>query len=321
MAERAAKAADLWRSYTSLTSDLAFALCEQLRLILLPTLAARLNGDFRTGKRLNMRKIVPFIASDFAKDKIWLRRTKPSKREYQVLLSLDDSRSMAENHSVHLAYQTLALVSGALTKLEVGDISICRFGDKVQTLHPFGKGSFGDSSGGRILEQLSFEQKSTDMVRLVESTLNTLQEARNARSSSSGSSAADLWQLQIIISDGVCQDHEKLRSLLRRANEQRVMIVFVIVDSPTLAGHSDGLGEPASKSGKSKAASASNSILTMSSVKYEMDPQTGKMELKMDRYLDSFPFSYYVVLRRAEDLPDVLATTLRQWGEKIREAS
>ncbi|CAO1630303.1 unnamed protein product [Sympodiomycopsis kandeliae] len=310
--DRLSKAGDLWRSYSTLTSDLAFALCEQLRLILTPTLAARLNGDFRTGKRLNMRKIVPFIASDFAKDKIWLRRTKPSKREYQVLLALDDSRSMAESRSVHLAYQTLALVSGAMGRLEVGDVSICRFGETVQTLHPFGKGTFGDDSGAKVLEKLSFEQKGTNMVRLVEHTLKSLQEARNSRSSSSGSSAAELWQLQIIISDGVCQDHERLRSLLRRANEQRVMIVFIIVDSASQ--------QVRGENSQSAKAAASNSILSMSSVRYETDPATGRMELKMDRYLDTFPFSHYVVLREAEALPEVLATTLRQWAEKIREA-
>jgi midasin (ATPase involved in ribosome maturation) len=61
---------------------------EQLRLILEPTLASRLQGDFRTGKRLNMRKIIPYIASDFRKDKIWLRRSRPSQRKYQVVLAI-----------------------------------------------------------------------------------------------------------------------------------------------------------------------------------------------------------------------------------------
>ena len=56
-------------------------------------------GDYRTGKRLNMRKVIPYIASQFRKDKIWLRRTKPSKREYQVMIAVDDSSSMADNHS------------------------------------------------------------------------------------------------------------------------------------------------------------------------------------------------------------------------------
>jgi len=56
-------------------------------------------GDYRTGKRLNMRKVIPYIASQFRKDKIWLRRTKPSKRQYQICLAIDDSSSMIDNHS------------------------------------------------------------------------------------------------------------------------------------------------------------------------------------------------------------------------------
>lgn len=46
-----------------------------------------------------MRKVIPYIASQFRKDKIWLRRTKPSKRDYQICLAVDDSSSMVDNHS------------------------------------------------------------------------------------------------------------------------------------------------------------------------------------------------------------------------------
>ena len=215
---------DLWRQYSSLTSDLSYHLCEQLRLILQPTLATRLQGDYRTGKRLNMRKIIPYIASEYTKDKIWLRRTKPSRREYQVLLSLDDSRSMADTKSVHLAYQTLALVSQALTKLEVGQIGIARFGETVDMLHDFDGNAFSDAEGSRIMNTFTFQQHRTDVARLVGNSLDVLANARRAQSSST---SGDLWQLEIIISDGVCQDHAQLRRLLRRALQERVMIVFL----------------------------------------------------------------------------------------------
>jgi midasin len=319
--ERLARAGDLWRSYASLTADLAFSLCEQLRLVLAPTLATRLNGDFRTGKRLNMRKIVPFIASDFAKDKIWLRRTKPSSREYQVLLAIDDSRSMSESRSAHLAYQTLALVTGALSRLEVGDVSICRFGEHVESLHDFGKGSFNDQNGAHVIDRLGFQQKKTNVLQLVERSLDTLAEARAARPSSSASQGGDLWQLEIIISDGICQDHARLRSLLRRAAEQRVMLVFVIIDSlqpaPTASGTSTPGGAGAATP-KAAALQAKSSILDMTNASYHTDAN-GRLELKMERYMDTFPFDYYVVVREVEALPEVLSATLRQWVEKIRE--
>lgn len=65
---------------------LAGELTEQLRLLLEPSKASRLAGDYRSGKRISMRKVVAYIASHFRKDKIWLRRTRPDKRQYQVSL-------------------------------------------------------------------------------------------------------------------------------------------------------------------------------------------------------------------------------------------
>ena len=67
-----------------LIAGLAGELTEQLRLLLEPTKASKLAGDYRTGKRISMRKVIAYIASHFRKDKIWLRRTRPDKRTYQV---------------------------------------------------------------------------------------------------------------------------------------------------------------------------------------------------------------------------------------------
>lgn len=54
-------------------------------------------GDYRTGKRLNMRRLVAYIASDYRKNRIWMRRTKKAQRNYQICLAVDDSASMKEN--------------------------------------------------------------------------------------------------------------------------------------------------------------------------------------------------------------------------------
>ena len=73
-----------WLSLCVETEALSQELTEQLRLILEPTKASKFKGDYKSGKKLNMRKIIPYIASGFRKDKIWLRRTKASSRDYQV---------------------------------------------------------------------------------------------------------------------------------------------------------------------------------------------------------------------------------------------
>jgi midasin len=90
---------EIWKKMSATTAPLAAELCEQLRLILEPTLKSKLQGDYRSGKRLNMRKVIPYIASNFRKDKIWLRRTKPNTRNYQVMLTVDDSESVAHGVS------------------------------------------------------------------------------------------------------------------------------------------------------------------------------------------------------------------------------
>ena len=43
-----------------------------------------------------MKKVISFIASHYRNDKIWLRRTMPSKRDYKILIAIDDSLSMNE---------------------------------------------------------------------------------------------------------------------------------------------------------------------------------------------------------------------------------
>lgn len=96
------------------------------------------------------------------------------------------------------------------------------------------------------------------------------------------------------------------------------MLVFIIVDSLQAANATSN--QPAQTNGNSaNQQPARHSILSMNSVSYSPGAD-GRLELKMERYLDTFPFEHYVVVRDVEALPDVLAATLRQWAEKIREA-
>lgn len=90
---------EAWHLFMNATSSLSQELSEQLRLILEPSKASKLQGDFRTGRRINMRRVIPYIASQFKKDKIWLKRTKPSKRQFQIIIAIDNSSSMLNSHA------------------------------------------------------------------------------------------------------------------------------------------------------------------------------------------------------------------------------
>ena len=56
-----------------------------------------------------MRRIIPYIASNFQNDRIWLRRTKPSQRIYQILIAVDDSSSMHDNNCKQVCYRFTAV--------------------------------------------------------------------------------------------------------------------------------------------------------------------------------------------------------------------
>lgn len=279
---------ELWKESELATQELASGLCEQLRLILEPTLATKLRGDYKTGKRLNMKRIIPYIASEFRKDKIWLRRTKPSKRQYQIMIAVDDSKSMSESKSTELAFHSIALVCKALTQLESGDLSIVRFGEDVKVVHPFDRPFNNQETGTKIFQWFDFQQTRTDIKLLCNKALKIFEAAKSQSSN-------DLWQLQIIISDGVCEDHATVQRLVRRAREEKIMLVFVIIDG----------------------INSRESILDMSQVSYVTDPNTGAMNLKVDKYLDSFPFEFYVVVRNINELPEMLSLILRQYFSEI----
>uniref|UniRef100_A0A914ZRU9 Midasin n=1 Tax=Parascaris univalens TaxID=6257 RepID=A0A914ZRU9_PARUN len=87
-----------WSRISESVSVLSAELAENLRTIIEPSIASKLEGDYRSGKRLNMRRLIAYIASDYRKDRIWLRRTKKAQRNYQILVAVDDSASMHDNN-------------------------------------------------------------------------------------------------------------------------------------------------------------------------------------------------------------------------------
>ena len=109
----AKKSVELLSRFKQETCEASAALCEQLRIILEPQLSQQLQGNFKTGKRLNMRKVISFIASHYRNDKIWLRRTLPSKRDYKILLAIDDSLSMHEQSCGFFSLEAMVTLTDA----------------------------------------------------------------------------------------------------------------------------------------------------------------------------------------------------------------
>ena len=282
---------EIWRQLQALTNGAAQQLCEQLRLLLEPTLKSKMQGDYRTGKRLNMRRVVTYVASQFRKDKIWLRRTQPNKRTYQVLLCLDDSQSVLLGNAAPLMREATATLCLALQRLQIGQIGLLKFGQDVDLLHPFST-PFTDEAASVIMPQLTFEQNTTNMENLMRTSIQLLEMSRHEAVMSMGSASATTMQLMFVIGDGRFGDkRQELASWLHRAQQNNIFVVFLIMDT----------------------LDKDQSILDIQSVSYT----GGKMAIQP--YIDDFPFSYYIILKHLDNLPHILSDALRQWFEMVNQ--
>lgn len=293
-----AEAQAQWQNIQTVTLPLSLLLTEQLRLILTPTHATKMRGGFRTGKRLNIKRIIPYIASSYKRDKIWMRRSVPSKRNYQIMLALDDSKSMKESGSAALALETLVMVSRSLAMLETGEVCVLGFGEAIRLAHRFEE-AWGGDAGPRVLGSFGFDQGKTNVKHLVQESMELFRQARMR-----SPAQTDLWQLQLIISDGVCdsREHDEIRRLLRQAMEERIMMVFVVVDDV----RNKKKGE---------------SVMDLKEAKFVRNEETGSSEVKIERYLDTFPFQYYLIVSDVQELPGVLAALLRQWFGEVMDSA
>ena len=274
----------VWAKYKANTELFSTRLCEQLRLILEPTLATRLQGDYRTGKRINMRKIIGYVASGFRKDKIWLRRTKPAKRNYQIMIMIDDSSSMGQ--AGPLALSALALISSAMTRLEIGDIGVASFAEHVNVLHSLGQ-PFTDDSGSHLVSQFNFQAQQTNLACSLRAILPEFE------NSATGSSNIAQMRLCFVISDARIDsdNRESLNNLVSQMADKNILTVLLIID---------------------KNENSKDSILLTKTVDFTENGIVTKS------YLDNFPFPYFAVIQKLEALPEVLSDTLKQWFEMMR---
>lgn len=84
-----------------------------------------------------MKKVISFIASNYRNDKIWLRRTLPSKRDYKILIAIDDSLSMKEANLGFFSLEASVALGEALNRLEVGKVAVARIRDRMELVQSF----------------------------------------------------------------------------------------------------------------------------------------------------------------------------------------
>uniref|UniRef100_A0A1I7TDS8 Midasin n=2 Tax=Caenorhabditis tropicalis TaxID=1561998 RepID=A0A1I7TDS8_9PELO len=274
------KADEQWAAMSRTVGMLAAELAENLRLILEPQRANKMQGDYRSGKRLNMRRLIPYIASEYRKDRIWMRRTKRAQREYQILIAVDDSESMNENGIHQSTCESVCIVEDALRRCDAGRVSVCSFGADVKTIVPFGEASA--SSSIEMLKQMTFSQKKTDLLSLLKTAKHQLNEIRTPTSE----------QMLIVISDGrgaLSQGADKVRALY--SDLQGVTVLFIILDS-------------------GKKSIEDHTVASFTDNKVVLTP-----------YLALFPFPFYALVKSVQQLPTIIAESIRQWFEMTMQHS
>lgn len=149
-----------------------------------------------------MKKVISFIASHYRNDKIWLRRTLPSKRDYKILVAIDDTLSMREGGLGFFSLEALTTITEALNRLEVGKVAVAAIRDRMTLLQTFEEGAQqSNERSSFVLSQFGFQfsaPKSADfaMANFVRDT-NQLLDQQNT-------SGGDVMNLPfvIILSDG-----------------------------------------------------------------------------------------------------------------------
>lgn len=310
------EASDLWRQLESKVRAEAGVLCEQLRLVLEATERSGLGGSFRSGKRLNMRKVIEFVASDFRKDKIWMRRVRAERRAYDVMVAIDDSASMSEGCAGTLALEAVALVISALSKLEVGRVAVTSFGTQTQIVRDFDQElPISADDGGALLRHFTFEQGETDVADLLQSLCETMGSNQNCGLGPGLRSSANSDQrfsLVFVISDGHVNQREEIRNRVRKLKDANVLVAFIILDGTYAEKHNreSNNAQSAQRSGKDIGPQERTSIFDVKRVNFD---EKGNISVKP--YMEDFPVPFYVVVHDVRELPHVIADALRHWIE------
>ncbi|MCD4785951.1 MAG: VWA domain-containing protein [Candidatus Eremiobacteraeota bacterium] len=186
----------------------------------------RYAGNFRTGKKLNLRRAMQSeakyqLTGEFD-DEIWLRRENPQKRDHQFIFVLDESGSMRGGEKWENALKGLVLCQEALDDLEI-DFGVIGFSDNPQIhkkLEDKFDENFKDNELNQIMNSASGGTNDADAVQIA---LNMLKHQDPEKQ-----------KTIIVITDGEGKT-EEMKKLIEEAEEAGIRIVGVGIGEGTSA--------------------------------------------------------------------------------------
>lgn len=136
---------------------------------------------------------------------------------------------------------------------------------------------------------MTFDQNQTRIADLMLSVIEMMSNSRRM----TGSRSVDISQLLIIVSDGrgiYSEGEQKVKQTIRKVKELGIFAVFVVIDNPL----------------------SKDSILD---IRVPIFDNSGNV--RIESYMERFPFPFYILLRDINGLPVVMGEALRQWFELI----
>lgn len=88
-------------------------------------------GEYKSGKKLNLKKIVPYIASNYQKDKIWMKRQRNDKKNYNLRIFIDNSKSMFDQTLVNVLSSIYYKINYAFSYLNI-PVELYKFGSELK---------------------------------------------------------------------------------------------------------------------------------------------------------------------------------------------
>ena len=263
---------------------------------------------------MNVRRLVAYAASGGRRDRIWLRRCEPGRRRHRVLLAVDDSHSMSDCSLRQMAVEVLALLTGAFSLLEIGELGVCSFGENMRILQDFAdpfmshghQGSSDGSGGVSLVRKMKFDQQKTRIAAMINQVGKMFVQARmSGRSAGHGaSSGSPAAELLIILTDGrgvFAEGQSIVRKAIRNLTQElNVFPLVLVLDNPQLPDSIFDIRVPVFSNQKKKSAAGGLQIVS---------------------YLDQFPFPFYVVVRDLSQLPEIVADALAQWIDMVQNKS
>ncbi|OQS54489.1 MDN1 [Ecytonucleospora hepatopenaei] len=141
---------------TSITKN-CMGLINSIKRVMDANKHSKYKGYYKNGKKISIKALVKYIASNYTKDRIWMKREK-NKYDYSFNLYVDNSKSMADYGVVSILSNVIYTLNIVFNNLGIS-FKIYKFGTLTKEI-----------KYGEIEKEFTFDEESTNVDFVIDST-------------------------------------------------------------------------------------------------------------------------------------------------------